>query len=310
MPKINFALKLPPFLAIKSPVETTRQNKDWILGFEVWQIFIVLTIILTAASSVMWFTNLQPESVKQEYLLMDKSKSEMFNEVEQVKWQMQQTNFAKPFSNQSTLACYSDVILEKADNSETASQVLASQQRIDRLSSNLKSNIGVLQASQILEFTKLGLDYSIESKIDLERGEIYIKNLQEIQQESVKLCQSSLSNQESIFNKLDGLGKNSISTSLDNGLSTDVANYLESSKKISNLVSENGLIQDVNKQEFINHLSKIITTRPTIKQLLNSSTKKYEEFMAKLKDLENWQRIYVSDKNSKTFSTVWVQAKK
>ena len=307
---MNFALKLPPFLAIKSPVETTRQNKDWILGLEVWQIFIVLTIILTAASSVMWFTNLQPESVKQEYLLMDKSKSEMFNEVEQVKWQMQQTNFAKPFSNQSTLACYSDVILEKADNSETASQVLASQQRIDRLSSNLKSNIGVLQASQILEFTKLGLDYSIESKIDLERGEIYIKNLQEIQQESVKLCQSSLSNQESIFNKLDGLGKNSISTSLDNGLSTDVANYLESSKKISNLVSENGLIQDVNKQEFINHLSKIITTRPTIKQLLNSSTKKYEEFMAKLKDLENWQRIYVSDKNSKTFSTVWVQAKK
>ena len=307
---MNFALKLPPFLAIKSPVETTRQNKDWILGLEVWQIFIVLTIILTAASSVMWFTNLQPESVKQEYLLMDKSKSEMFNEVEQVKWQMQQTNFAKPFSNQSTLACYSDVILEKADNSETASQVLASQQRIDRVSSNLKSNIGVLQASQILEFTKLGLDYSIESKIDLERGEIYIKNLQEIQQESVKLCQSSLSNQESIFNKLDGLGKNSISTSLDNGLSTDVANYLESSKKISNLVSENGLIQDVNKQEFINHLSKIITTRPTIKQLLNSSTKKYEEFMAKLKDLENWQRIYVSDKNSKTFSTVWVQAKK
>lgn len=306
---MNFALKPPPFLAIKSPVETTRPNKDWILGLEVWQIFIVLTIILTAASSVMWFTNLQPESVKQEYLLMDKSKSEMFNEVEQVKWQMQQTNFAKPFSNQSTSACYSDGILEKSDNSEIASQVLASQQRIDRVSSNLKSNVGVLQASQILEFTKLGLDYSIESKIDLERGEIYIKNLQEIQQESVKLCQSSLSDQESIFSKLDGLGKNSISISLDNGLSSDVANYLESSKKIFNLVSENGLIQDVNKQEFISRLSKIITTRPTIKQLLNSSTKKYEEFMTKLKDLENWERRYVSDKNSKTFTTVWVQAK-
>jgi hypothetical protein len=63
---------------LKSPI-ITNSNKKYLLGFELWEVMTAFTIALTIASSLMWFSNLQPRNIQSEFVLQDQYKSSLYN---------------------------------------------------------------------------------------------------------------------------------------------------------------------------------------------------------------------------------------
>jgi hypothetical protein len=56
-----------------------NSNKKYLLGFELWEVMTAFTIALTIASSLMWFSNLQPRNIQSEFVLQDQYKSSLYN---------------------------------------------------------------------------------------------------------------------------------------------------------------------------------------------------------------------------------------
>jgi hypothetical protein len=291
------------------PYFQVGNDKKLTLGLEVWQIFIVLTLILTTASSLMWFTNLQPQSFKQEYLIVDKAKSEIYNQIQAVKTSMDSLDRSNKINKQVVTPCYADSSIDKSSNKDLQTQIISYEKNVDQSLINLNSKINGLKNSQIINFAEEGLNFVVESKTDLEKTDIYTAYLQKVQQESIKLCQATLENADSYKDSLASISKNPITNNYDTSLHDDVNNLIQTSIAIQEKVKKDGLIDQENRKSFIESLSKIVSFRPTVDQLLSSSQIKYRIFMNKLEELENWQKGYLQNNNAKNFPTVWVLTK-
>jgi|GEM_PF-6222873 hypothetical protein len=291
------------------PYFQTDKERKLSLGLEVWQIFIVLTLILTTASSLMWFTNLQPQSFKQEYLIVDKTKSEIYNQIQAAKASMENLDRSNKINKQVATPCYVDSSIDQSSNKDLQTQIISYEKNVDQSLINLNSKISGLKNSQIISFAQAGLNYVVESKTDLEKTDIYTAYLQKVQQESIKLCKATLENADSYTDSLASISKNPITSNYDTSLHDDVNNLIQTSIAIQEKVKKDGLIDQENRKSFIESLSKIVSFRPTVDQLLSSSQIKYRIFMSKLEELENWQKGYLQNNNAKNFPTVWVLTK-
>ncbi len=114
---------------------------------------------------------------------------------------------------------------------------------------------------------------------------------------------------DSYTDSLASISKNPITSNYDTSLHDDVNNLIQTSIAIQEKVKKDGLIDQENRKSFIESLSKIVSFRPTVDQLLSSSQIKYRIFMSKLEELENWQKGYLQNNNAKNFPTVWVLTK-
>jgi hypothetical protein len=291
------------------PYFNQDNEKKLTLGLEIWQIFIVLTLILTTASSLMWFTNLQPQSFKQEYLIVDKTKSEIYNQIQATKTAMENVDRSNKINKTITTPCYSDTSIDQSSNKDLQTQIISYEKNIDQILINLNSKISGLKNSEIISFAQEGLNYVVESKTDLEKTDIYTGYLQKVQQESIKLCQATLENVNSYTDSLTSISKNPITSNYETSLNDDVKNLIQTSILIQEKVKKDGVIDQEYRKSFIESLIKIVTFRPTAAQLLSSSQIKYRIFMNKLEEVENWQKGYLQNNDAKNFPTVWVLTK-
>ena len=289
------------------PVPIITQEKTFSLGLEVWQILTVLTLILTLASSLMWFTNLQPENLKQEYLKIDKAKSELYNKAKKTQFNLAELVVPSQDDVRSLNDCYSDVAITSFDGKQVSDQIVYTTQEINQIDVNIKDNVNSISGSGINTLSKGVLDYSVESKTDIEKIELYIKNYQEIQKASIALCQSTLSNLDTKESLLETLSKNQIMGMLDNGLEANIQTLVKMSKSISQTVASVGEASKEEKENFILAMGKVMSVKLSKDSLLTSSGKKFEQVMATISDLEKWQTKFLENKNIKLYPTVWIQ---
>jgi hypothetical protein len=299
-------------LSTKAAVNAINKDRLWnvnfSLGLEIWQIFIVLTIILTSASGLMWFTNLQPETLKQEYLLIDKTKSEIFNRAEKIKYEMANVVFPET-TKSSSKTCYEDVLTESFVAQDYLDKIIAEEKALNEINSQFVNNVNILSTSGAGEIIKYSLDYSVESKLDIEKTALYYQQVQKINQESIQLCKATIDKVPNLASNLDSLSKNEIVGSVNAGLVKNTLSMLQTSTSIAESALKTGNVQSSDKELFLKHFTEVITSKPDNTKFLASSKKKYEDLMLKIDNLESWQKNFISDKNTNSYKTVWVLPK-
>ncbi len=292
-------------LNVKAPA---KWGSNLSLGLEIWQILIVLTIILTSASGLMWFTNLQPENLKQEYLLIDKTKSEIFNKAEKIKFEIAEVVFPES-AKVSTKICYEDVNTNNFNSKSYVDKVFADEQDLNEINNNLLGRINILSNSGVNDVIKQSLDYSVESKLNLQNADIYFQQVQKINKESIELCKSTLDKLPQLVSSLEMNAKNTAVLDINSNLNTSILNMLQKSDIIADSVAKTGDVKPEDKMAFLKDFTEVITSKVTKDRLLASSSKKYEDLILKIDALEKWQKSFLVDKNTNIYKTVWVLSK-
>lgn len=304
----NNAFNINSKVASNSFNKSKSWNSSFSLGLEVWQIFIVLTIILTISSALMWFTNLQPETLKQEYLLIDKTKSEIFNKAERIKYSMSTIVFPENLKASNEI-CYKDIAVETFNKQNYLEQLISEEKELSSINTSVLNQVNTLSNSGLAEVMKYSLDYSVESKLDIEKAHLYFNQINKINEESIQLCNSTLDKVPSINSNLDILLKNDIINEYNPDVVSLSLNMLTASKSISESALISQKVSTEDKESFIKNFTAVLTSRPDSNKFLSKSKEKYEDLMLKIDNLESWQKKFTNEKRSSVYKTVWVLSK-
>lgn len=304
---LNRALKIKQDLPIKN------NSAGFRLGFEIWEILTMLTVVLTIASSIMWFNNLTPMNVRNDFLRVEKEKHFIFS-----KYYTFESTLNKKLNllpNQSLSAsCYTE-ILQTQLNSEpfdTSYETIKSglkyvQTTTENINSSKSSNLEDKNFSKLLKSYQNYLQGILNR---LENQYIFERQILAIKKQAVKVCtakQADIMGELNLLEKrLEDLQEFNFDQfySWKDNLSAFIsyaqdiytrggesAEILKTSDYIDNLSQRYGRIFQI-QYNFSKH-QKVITNQST--DLENS-----------LKQLEAWQKDFTVNKENYEGKIVYI----
>lgn len=173
-----------------------RQPLGTVMGVHIWQIFTAMTIILTVASSLLYFNSIVPRNRNEEFVTITKSKTTFYNQNEYINT-FYNDNFNRHLVGvQLSGACYSGVndISEELPELSTDLDELNEQRRLISAfrSEHDKHNFTNEYSKLLVDYSNSIQDYLTAVILMFERQEIYRSQTLNIQKAASSVCESSL----------------------------------------------------------------------------------------------------------------------
>ncbi len=113
------------------------------VGFELWEILTMLTVVLSLASAIMWYSNFQPKQVQNEIALLENQKHIIYNDYVE-----NQSTVDKDFTKDNTTKdCSSDFknnVVDTSDLDQQLARIQTLQQSLSDLQNEAKQNANIL----------------------------------------------------------------------------------------------------------------------------------------------------------------------
>jgi hypothetical protein len=267
-------------------------------GVEIWQLLTCLTIVLSVASSLMWFSNLQPYNSLVEFTWMDQAKSNMYNLYQKISKDHAETKNRILPSSVLTQSCYKDVMgveLDTSGEEKMSDTLLNVQQQIESIRQEYPSKISHFRSySDFIGLLDMLEDYKKQVNSHHQLQTNFAKATLDLQKSTSQVCTSKLSEFQNSLNKFN--------KSLDEGKKLDLADYAdwlnqsEEWGKITPALVESVQQKGLNSDETKNLITKFRTGFINIFGVRYDSAKideavenKENGFLDQLQKMEDWQ---------------------
>jgi cell fate (sporulation/competence/biofilm development) regulator YlbF (YheA/YmcA/DUF963 family) len=285
-------------------------SKSSLLGFELWEVMTAFTIALTIASSLMWFSNLQPRNIQSEFTAQDQLKSSLYTLWTDTN-NIQEQGSALYLPPAST-ECFSQFfeksidVQQAEDYIQSIEEVRAQNQtlgdQIDEVNNFVKGEPGLLEAQEVLD-TYLSLFSSIENT-KLTLAQITLQ----IQQTLSELCQNGWLMQENEVDTLREL-RNRLNTVEDASLrefDSALKNIISELETIGTDLPETPALTPEITQEL--NTQSIPVWSVSYQELYNQADlfQQEDRFLLALQDYETWQREFSESNSFLTARTVYI----
>jgi hypothetical protein len=248
------------------------------LGLEVWQLFTVLTVIFSLASTFMWIGLLNPRNVADQVNQVDRDKALVYNQYQQDIASLSLLDFSQSVFEADT--CSVKIDTDNTVNFNKISKITSeSKTKINKVLENINKNTSLSLAS--INLTKTYSAY-IDVLDEIENSTTKLKNFQikkaEFLNKLLLMCQdqdSQIDKSEVIvaISDIEPLSSNRITT--------------EQLISIKNKISSPD--QETQKQ-MVTYLSEINKVHSTISDVLISIKPKTNQFEIDTKEIEIWER--------------------
>ncbi len=281
----------------------SRRNKiaaRWKLGVELWQFLIILTVIFTTASFILWFVNVRPRDTETQFISVGKVKAGLYNHYQTIKLLPKKEINVSKNNYPLSAPCYSEIqgisvdydiadrYIERIGQSEEASSAL----RIEISNDNF-------EASRELEITKIfdkfG-NYTTENKTYYEKKETYLKEVLQVKKLVSRICLQNVEKAEKelfvLKSELKDLkSKGGIDQSWLQSVDFWVEAYLE--------------VLDKSQGDFVAVERDLVKLRPGFEKIFEyefEEEKNFEkirkseaDFLQEIEKIESWEEEFVSN---------------
>lgn len=175
------------------------------LDIEIWQILILITTVLSIASSLMWFSNLQPRSLEEEFVFLDRSKNTLYNLKQKFDAdQAQRPQLPRLVLNQK---CYTDVQNYKLPEDFYKSSIYSLtdlQKKVATIRIDSEAKLDKYKINSGYQDLTESLDrYALEYKMYLEKEKLFVDKTMAIQIKASQLCSGPVDQVESKLDEID-----------------------------------------------------------------------------------------------------------
>jgi hypothetical protein len=283
-----------------------NSNKKYLLGFELWEVMTAFTIALTIASSLMWFSNLQPRNIQSEFVLQDQYKSSLYNlwvQTEHLKSQAKAL-YLPPEASQ----CYAGFANKDIQISEAEDYI----QEIEALKIK-NSEIGE-SIQKVDRF--ISPEISLQSVSTSFRG--YLQTFVDGQNETLKLAKATLTSQQLVSQSCTQgwtlPPKDIVTLKANLMIIKDLgkANNLQDLDKLGDLIfADSTAVEEVVWEE--SEKSQLEALSQSVWSLnyldIRSQSKLLEQedrLILNFKDYESWQKEFVSQNSFLAAKVVYI----
>jgi hypothetical protein len=246
------------------------------LGLELWQLFTVLTVIFSLASSFIWIGLVNPRSTIDQINQIDRAKALVYNQFQQDMVNLKAIEIGQATLNMDTCEAKQDV-----DNIENFKNInlVASESK-----AKINNELGRIDKNKSLFEDKTNISKTFKS---------YIEVLNEVESGSARLKDFQIK-------KIDLLNKMLLMCQDSNGVITnkDIADSIDEIKKFapSDKINEQLNLLKVNIADAVSDLkikstlSEINSIQSTVIDIVTSLKPKLNEFEINTKQVEIWER--------------------
>jgi len=187
-----------------SHLDMLPDHKHHGLHVHLWQIFTAMTLILTVASSLIYFNSIVPQNKNAEFIAITKSKTTFYNQQEYIKTFFEDHYSKNLIGYQLSASCYTDINEVDPENEaiETNLQELNEQQRyIDALKNDYSQKGIQGEYNALLDsYADSVQSYLTEVVLIFEKQNVYREKTLAIQKEASGICSSEI---EGIQDRID-----------------------------------------------------------------------------------------------------------
>lgn len=300
-------------LRIKQNLPIKNNSAGFRFGFELWEILTMFTVVLTIASSIMWFNNLTPMNVQNDFLQVEKEKHFIFSKYYTFESTLNKKLNILPNQKLST-SCYTE-ILQTQLNSEPFDT------SYDTIKSSLKyvqattKNINYSKSSNLDEqvFSKLLNSYQnyLQGILNrLENQYIFERQILAIKKQTVKVCIAKQADTIGELNLLKKRLEDLQEFNFDQFYSwkDNLSAFISSIQYIYASGGENAEI--LKTSDYIDNLSQrygnIFQIQYNFSKYQKAITTENADLENSLKQLEAWQKDFTVDKENYKGKIVYI----
>ena len=290
---------MPSNIILPASVVSQVKSLRPAVGMEIWQILTGITIVLSIASSLMWFSNIQPRSTLLEFVWLDQAKTKMYSQFDKLRndnLNLIQNQIVKGTINQK---CYQDVQsieLNLDPYNQINSSSLEAQQTLEEIKTLAPDKLNSMRYDSDFDnfITSYDTYRSDVSKFYDNQIRFY-KSTLDVQKQASLVCSSNSENLdknlELLKNKIDVI-KKSNSPRYTSWIESVDKFYTNSKSFFSNIKSYN---DDTNKLEQLKTSLKssflqIYGIKFGIKSESEVFQKSEKNFVESVNRLETWQQ--------------------
>jgi hypothetical protein len=276
------------------PAANLRDNLSQKLGLELWQLFTVLTVIFSLASSFMWLGLVNPRNIADQVNQVDRAKALVYNQYQQDLEELKTIEISQAVFDQESCT-----VKQEADNSENFKKIesIRNQSRtkiVDELEKNNKKPT-VFQSD-----TNVSKTYKS-----------YLGVLDEIYSEELKLKNFQIKKAD-LLNKILLIcqDENSLITKSDiidsiNEIQTTAPNNLVSEKLITlkNIIAS---LDSESSGKMVDYLSEVNSIQANTSSIISSLKTKESDFEANTKKIELWERQVKEQNPNIAIKTIYI----
>jgi hypothetical protein len=260
------------------------------LDLELWQMFTVLTVILSIASTFMWLGLVSPRNIKEQITAVDKAKTFIYNQ-----YQQDFARLAKISIGASDLDFEECKVVGGVDNTKSFDEI---DKQIDASKSVVSNSLTLLPVTT--NDTPVAKMYGgyLNTLTKLKENAAKIRGFQtkkaELQDKILSLCQPQVvpATKQEIISGVNELGV------------LDVSNQIiEQTVSLKNAI----VSSDVDTpSKLLARLALINDIHPTIETLVQN-TKQYEnEFIKNVKSVESWERTTQAENTRLAVNLIYI----